>query len=66
MATRLNDYENAMGDMTSCIELSDARSKYKAVAYAHRGQYFAKMNRLSSAMADFAEAVRLRPDDFDA
>ncbi|HUE04470.1 MAG TPA: tetratricopeptide repeat protein [Bryobacteraceae bacterium] len=53
-----NDFEEALQSLNRAIEL-DAR---QAIAYNARGYVYLRQKNFAGALADFSEAIRLRPD----
>jgi tetratricopeptide (TPR) repeat protein len=57
-----HDYDAAIADLTRACELAPAESSYlyqRGMAYWHKGQ-------ADSALANFDQAIKLKPDNADA
>lgn len=57
-----NDFEEALKSLNRAIKL-DAR---QAIAYNARGYVYLRQKNFAGALADFSEAIRLRPDYINA
>lgn len=59
-------YNQAITLYTRALKAGDLPPEHQATAYLNRGLAHFKKNDYQAAVADFAQALRLRPDDEDA